>query len=258
MDGYMTKLRNLAPLLLLAFAPAAALAEDYRFEVKGSYKDGDSGYHNVDSDSLALSGTWYFAPVTTDGVPRSEAAFLGHASSLSALVAQLDVLGTTLDAEAVSVDYYLPGTMFYFGAGASREEFITALSSTFVETDYDTTWFGTLGIAPLAGLLITTSFTDEDYDPNVTARYVGKLPNDHFYAGSVSMVDPDRADPSFALDFDYYLDNSTSLGVGYTDAFFDRWEIRGEKFFSKSWAVGVSASTSDGDDGFGINVTWRH
>src|SRR5262245_33257940 len=99
MDGYMRHLRTLGPLLLLTLAPAAALADDYRFEVKGSYDRAmpDSDELLGDPDVTALSGTWYFAPVSTDGVPLAEAAFLGRASSLSATLARLEVFDTGLN-----------------------------------------------------------------------------------------------------------------------------------------------------------------
>jgi hypothetical protein len=278
MDGFMTKLRSLAPALLFALAPAAALADDYRFEVKGTFDrhmrsdDGDSA---ADLDAATLAGTWYFAPVSTDNVPLAEAAFLGRASSLSAIAKQFDFLGTHLDAQSASVGYYIPGTMFYAGVGVSRDESLIGLSSTSVLTEYNTTWSGTLGIAPLDGLLLTTDFQEHGYDPNITARYVGKLPNNHFYAGSVNLAYHDDVSASsahdlagtsfglddtgtsFGLDFDYYFDESTSLGLGFDDVG-NRWELRGEKFFSKSWAAGVSAYTADRIDGFGVHVTWRH
>jgi hypothetical protein len=207
---------------------------------------------------MTLAGTWYFAPVSTDNVPLAEAAFLGRASSLSAIAAQVDLLGIRLNAGNASVGYYIPGTMFYAGVGVSRDEDLIFLSSTTALTEYRTTWSGTLGIAPLDGLLLTTDFQEHGYDPNITARYVGKLPNNHFYAGSVYVADHGGYDgTSYGLDFEYYLDDSTSLGLGFDDVG-NRWELRGEKFFSKSWAAGVSAHTADFDDGFGVHVTWRH
>jgi hypothetical protein len=256
----MTKLRGLAPALLLALAPAA-FADDYQLEIKGNYSrdmppdDSFSG----DVDRYQVSGTWYFAPVSTDGVPLAEAAYLGRASYLSAAAALFDVHGldTTFNAQGVNVGYYIPNTMFYAMAGVSHGEHITALNSTTVEKEYDTTMFGTLGITPLKGLLLTTDFREGGYDPNLTARYVGKLPNSHYYAGSVSLIDPDGGDTAYGVDFDYYFDDSTSAGIGYGSAG-DRIELRAEKFFSKSWAAGVSAYTADGVDGFGVNVTWRH
>lgn len=252
----MTKLRSMAPALLFALAPAAALADDYRFEVTGTF-DRDMRSED-DLDVAALAGTWYFAPVSTDNVPLAEAAFLGRASSLSAIAAQVDLLGNHLNGGGASVGYYIPGTMFYAGVGVSRDEDLIFLSSTTALTEYRTTWSGTLGIAPLDGLLLTTDFQEHGYDPNITARYVGKLPNNHFYAGSVNLADHGGYDgTSFGLDFDYYFDDSTSVGLGFDDVL-NRWELRGEKFFSKSWAAGVSAYANDLTDGFGIHVTWRH
>ena len=250
----MTKLRRLAPALLFALAPAAALADDYRFEAKGAF---DRYRTDSDLDVTTLAGTWYFAPVSTDNVPLAEAAFLGRASSLSASAAQVDLLGNHMNAGSASVGYYIPGTMFYAGVGVSRDEVLILLSSTTALTEYRTTWSGTLGVAPLDGLLLTTDFQEHGYDPNITARYVGKLPNNHFYAGSVNVADDDYDGTSYGLDFDYYLDDSTSLGLGFDDVG-NRWELRGEKFFSKSWAAGVSAYTADRIDGFGVHVTWRH
>ncbi len=258
MDGYMTRPSRLAPLLLLALAPAAALADDYRWEVRGDAgRDSTRGSLFTDVDTLSLAGSWYFKPVSTEGVPLAEAAFLGRASRLSVVAGRFEILDTQLNAQAASVGYYIPSTMFYAGAGVSRGQNITAINSTIVMREYDTTWFGTLGMTPVDGLLLTTNFEEDGYDPNLTARYVGKLPNDHFYAGSVSIVEPDQGDTSFGVDFDYFFNESTSAGVGYADAG-DRWELRAEKFFSRTWAAGFSAHTADGGDGFGVHVTWRH
>jgi len=267
MDVRMTKLGGLGSLLLIALAPAAAVADDYQFEVRGGF---DHLGSDTDIDVASLGGTWYFAPVSTNNVPLAEAAYLGRASFLGGGLALMDFLDTTLDAEDVKVGYYIPGTMFYAAVGALHEQNIIAFSSTFTETRYDTRWFGTLGIAPLDGLLVTTDFHEYGYDPNITARYVGKLPNNHFYAGSVTLADIDYGETAYGLDFDYYFDDSTSVGVGFdggggrfdSDARFvyggNRLELRAEKFFSKSWAAGVSAYTSDFHDGFSVHVTWRH
>jgi len=259
----MTKLRGLGPALLLAFAPAAALADDYRFEVNGTFSrdmpsEDDSLFGDIDQWSLA--GTWYFAPVSTDNVPLAEAAYLGRASFLTASAASIDFDGlvdTSLNGQGVNVGYYIPNTMFYASLGVSRGQFLTAINSTILEKDYDTTVFGSLGITPIDGLLVTTDFNEDGYDLNLTARYVGKLPNNHFYAGSVSLADPDQGDVAVGLDFDYYFDEATSLGIGYGEPG-SRWELRAQRFFSKSWAAGFSAYTADGVDGIGLNVRWRH
>jgi len=270
----MTKLHSLAPVLLLVLAPAAALADDYRFEIRGSFdshmpEDSDSSF---DINVATLGGTWYFKPVSTNDVPLAEAAYLGRASFLSGGLKLTDFLDTTLNGQNVKVGYYIPGTMFYAAVGAFHDEDVIYASQALTIKDDFTGWFGTLGIAPVDGLLVTTQFREEGYDPNITARYVGKLPNNHFYAGSVSIVDMGYggiSDTTYGIDFDYYFDDSTSVGVGFDSGIrpdssghyvggSDRLELRAEKFFSKKWAAGVSAYTSDFDDGFGVHVTWRH
>lgn len=254
----MTKLRRLTPALLLAMTSAVACADDFRWEVTGTLaRDLNTNFPEGDPEMLSLGATWYFKPVTTDGVPLAEAAFLGRASYLDVVVAHTEIFDTGVNAQGASLGYYFPDTMFFASASVSRDQIVTALSSTFVDKEYRTSWFGALGIAPLDGLLITTQLKEYGYDPNLTARYVSTLPNGHYYAGSVSIVDPDLGDTTFGLGFDYYLDESTSLGLGYAEQA-DRWGLRAEKFLSPRWAVGVSAYTSDYYEGIALHATWRH
>ncbi len=248
------------PLVLMLVALATpSVADDYRFEVRGTFDrdqpDGD--FPGGDPETLQLQGAWFFEPVSTKGVPLAEAAFLGRASRVSAVAARFEVFDEHLDARGASVAYYFPGDLFYASASVSRAENITAINSTIVQKDHDTRWFGAVGVTPLDGLLITTDFGEDGYDPNVTARHVGKLRNSHFYAGSVGVVKPDRGDTFFTLGFDYYLDDTASLGVAYADGS-ERITLRGRKFFSQAWAVGASACKAEGSDGFAIDVTWRH
>jgi hypothetical protein len=239
-------------------APSITMADEYQWQVRGDFdRVMPSNDFLDDVDTLQLAGTWYFAPVSTDNVPLAEAAYLGRASYLSAIAARFEIFETTLNAQGANVGYYIPGTMFYAGVGVSHGQTITGINSVTVQKEYDTNWFGTFGVTPLDGLLITTDFDEDGYDPNVTARHVGKLPNSHFYAGSVSIVDPDGGDTAFGVDFDYYFDDTTSAGVGYFDGG-ERWELRAEKFFSKTWAAGITGYTADGGDGIGVHVTWRH
>ena len=73
----------------------------------------------------------------------------------------------------------------------------------------------------------------------------------------MTLLEPDEGDTCFALDFDCYFNQTTSLGLGYADGA-ERCELRAQTFLSDSWALGASASTDVGGDGFGIRVTWRH
>lgn len=136
----MIKPRYVAPALLLALSPVAALADDYRIEVDGAFlRDMPSGDTLGDANTWTLWSTWYFAPVSTHNVPLAEAAFLGRASNVTAVAARIgwkfESLDTHLNAQAAQVGYYIPNTMFYAAVGVSRGQSITAIDSTIVEKD---------------------------------------------------------------------------------------------------------------------------
>lgn len=250
--------RKLFPacLLLQLFAAGATHADEYRGEVKGSFMHDRSDNDVIDHVNIwQLSGAYYFDPVKTDGVPLSEAAFLGKAGSLSANAVRIDIAGEQLDAGGASIDYYMPDTMFYGRLSVQRNASLR-VSSVSSRTDHETVWSGAFGITPLEGLLLTTSATEHGWDPNVTARYVHKLPNGHFYAANVSFVDPDGGDSNVALDFDYFLDATFKIGAGYSEGG-DKFTVRTEKFFTPRFALGAQAFTADNDDRAGIDVTWR-
>ena len=72
----------------------------------------------------------------------------------------------------------------------------------------------------------------------------------------LAATDPDAGDTNVSLDFDYYLDDTFSVGAGYGSAS-DDFTLRAQKFFTPSFAVGGRVSTGDDGDGFGASVTWR-
>ncbi len=257
----MDKLRSPAVALLLALAPAAAFADDYRVEVNGGFvRNMPSAGALEDVNTFTLGSAWYFAPVSTVDVPLAEAAYLGRASNLSAIAARFDwsfeALDTHLNAQAARVAYYIPDTRLYASVGVSRGQSVTAVSSAIVQKDYVTTWFGSFGFTPLDGLLITTSATENGWDPNISARYVHKLPNGHFYAANVSVADPDRSDTNIGVDFDYFVDLTWKVGAGFNNGA-DRFSMRTEKFFMTNFSVGGEIYTDDFGEGLGINASWR-
>lgn len=225
-----------------------AVADDFQFQVDGAFETFDPDGPAGDVDTIGVRGTYFFSPVNTDGVPLAEAPFLRRSSFVNAGIARAEFGNADFDILDVNVGYYIPNTIFYGRLGVTHSDDFPG-----DETNVNATF----GVAPIDGLLVTTDFDEDGWDPNVTARLVSKLPNDHYYAGSVSFVDPDGGDTSIGVAFDYYFDLSTSLGIGYEEAG-DTWKIRGEKFFTPEWAAGFSVSTADGGDGFGVHVTWRH
>lgn len=246
----MISFRKLVPSLLavtLAAAGTSALADDYRSEVTVLADRTEPDGHFPHLDRFAAVGTYYLEPVRTDGLPLAEAAFLNRASFVSGAAVRSELGDEKIDIFSASLGYYMPDTIFFGRLGVSYAD----------DFDGDRTNFnGSFGITPLDGLLLFTNFDEDGWDPNVTAKYVGKMANSHYYALTASAVDPDRGDTNVSLGFDYYLDDTFSLGAGYGSAA-DDFSLRAQKFFTPGFAVGGHVSTGDDGDSFGANVTWR-
>jgi len=246
----MTSTRKLVPSFLavaLACGGLSAHADDYRGEVTltGDRVNPDGPAPHV--DAFTALGTYYLAPVRTDGLPLAEAAFLDKSSYVNAGAAHFDFGDDDADIYSANIAYYMPETIFFGRLGVTRSEF---------SGGGDTNFNGTFGITPFAGLLLTTDFDEDGWDPNISAKYVGKMANAHYYAVTASAVDPDEGDTDVSLDFDYYLDNTFSVGAGYgSDG--DTFSLRARKFFTPRFAVGGHVNTGDDGDGFGASVTWR-
>jgi hypothetical protein len=243
-------IRNLTvPACLGAMAlPLAATADDYRAQVDLSFDralfDGDD---LPDADVLGIGGTYYFEPVKTDGLPLAEAAFLNRSSFVAAGIARSELGDEKIDIFGAGGGYYLPNTIFY-----------GELNYTYADDfggDQDR-FSAALGVTPIDGLLVTTYFDEDGWDPNARAKYVGKLPNAHFYAASIDVVETDDDDFEFGLGFDYYFDPTFSAGIGLSEHF---TILRAEKFFTPSFSLGAHIDIGDDEvgDGFGARVSWR-
>jgi hypothetical protein len=225
-------------------------ADDYRWELGLAFDramfDGDDV---PDTDLLNVGGTFHLQPVRTDGLPLAEAAFLSRSSFLSAGAARFEAGDEKFDVFGANFGYYVPNTIFYGRIGVLKFDDDLGLGD-------DTNVNATFGIAPFDGLLVTTDFDEDGWNPNVSARYVGKFGNGHYYAAGISAVDPDDDDVNLGISFDYFLDSTFSIGTSIDE---HRWTVRAEKFFTPSFAVGVRAYTGDDDegDGFGATVRWR-
>jgi Putative general bacterial porin len=246
----MSTIRHLTlPAVLAALLPMGALADDYRAEVGLDFTHTQAKITGTpDIDALGVAGTYYFSPVSTDGLPFSEAAFLNRSSFVSARASRIEAGDFEADIYDFGAGYYLPGTMFYGELGVSYSKDFGSYDTTYVS--------GRFGITPLDGLQITTFFDEDGWDPNLSAKYVGKLPNAHFYAAGISLVDVDDDDVEVGLEFDYFFDPTFSVGTVVSE---HAWAVRAEKFFTPSFAVGANVFAGDGNLGDGIRATvsWR-
>jgi hypothetical protein len=246
----MIRIRNLiAPACLVALAlPLGARADDYRAELDLSFDRVDfGGEDSPDVDAVAVSGTWFFEPVVTDGLPLREAPFLKRSSFVGAGAVRSEFGDEKIDIFGAGIGYYLPNTIFY-----------GELNYTYADDfggDQDR-FSGALGVAPIDGLLVTTHFDEDGWDPNATAKYVGKLPNAHFYAATVSVADPDNGDLSWGVGFDYYFDPTFAVGINLAE---DSTGLHAEKFFTPRFSLTGYVDVGDDDlgDRVGARLAWR-
>ena len=245
----MRVVRNLS-VQVLAIAglavSAAAQADDFRVEAQLAYDKIEVDDVDFDADVLTASGTFFFKPVPTDGVPVGEAAYIARSSYASLTASSLDADGAGADAFAANVGYHFTNSIFFARVGVVQTD---------VPGDDDTFWNGTLGIVPIPRLFFGTDVTEDDYDPNLTARYAGKLANSHWYAASISLADPDEGDTDVGLEFDYYFD-SFKLGGGFRSGN-ERWTVHAEVGLPHGFALLGRYFTDDFSDGFGVQLTWR-
>src|SRR5215510_9705458 len=169
-----------ARLCALPFLAAAICmpvhAEDFRIQAQFSYDKIDPDGAGSDADVFALSGTYYFKPVPTDGVPVGEAAYIARSSYADAIASKVDYGDGDVDVLAADLGYHVPNSIFFGRVGVVRTRFPGGPASL----DDDTSVNGTFGIIPIPRLFFGTDFAEGGYDPNLTTRYVGKVGNDHW------------------------------------------------------------------------------
>lgn len=241
------------PLSCIALATGLSLAtsvhaEEFRLQLQVS-RDTSMPDGNVtpDIDATALSGVYYFEPVLTDGVPVPEASFVARNSYLGAAITRAEFGGAHGDSVQVNLGYHLPDSMWFGRVGMVHDDAPGAGS--------DTSWNGTLGIVPRERLHLGTDFTSDDYDPNITVRYAGKLPNARWYSMSVHASDPDQGDTEVGFQADYYLDGIAFGGGMSTGG--DRWNVRVDKGLPHGFGLLIRYYADDLGDGVGAMLTWR-
>lgn len=234
----------------LALSGAAQADDEFRVQVQGHYVKTDVEGLSEDVDAFALSGTFYLAPVSTVDVPVGEAAYINRVSFVDVTASRVELGDASLKVLGADFGYHVPNTIFFGRVGVARAEVDDGNFS-----DDDTNWNGTVGIVPIPRLFFGTDFNEDGYDPNITARYVAKLSNGHWLAGSVNAVDPDEGDTEYGAQVDYYFP-SFKVGGGF-NSLGDAWNLRVEKGLPHGFALQGEYFTEENSDGFGIQLTWR-
>lgn len=218
------KFKSLALATAFTLTSGAAVANSYQAEVGADYTDVENG-----DGAFGIHGEFHFSPVQTRNHPLAEAAFLERSSNVYAAA------DNDFDVLTVGGELYVPDTMFYVGGRVARVD---------NSGGDDTTLFATLGLTPIDGLRITTEFSEDGYDANISAKYVTSLGGGNFVNLEGGFYEGDVED-TLTLAGDFYIDRTFSVGAMYADYGFDEFTLRTEKFFNNEVSGNLSFTDSD-------------
>jgi len=269
--------KRLLPFSAFLMAPAALADthqnQSYQTEINASYEDADYENNWLNAYHVPLQATYYFSPVDVTNVPLAEAAFLNQASSVSLTYQYSDY---DMSAEyskskyrGLDINYYVPDTMFYVGAGIQQAKSENYYSNNYgshkYETDWETRWVGRLGVAPAEGLLIWSEFYEHvkvsDYW-NLNAKYVKPLSNGRAFGIESSYHNIESEEHSLQVIADYYFNNRFSLGVGishYETDYYDDKDtlLRSRYFFTDNFSLDLTYTDQNYFDTWKIGATAR-
>jgi hypothetical protein len=234
-----------------------ALAATYQSELSAGYADIDENNSNADGYFVGLEGKYYFSPVNTANHPLAEAAFIEKSSNVYVQLgtAEFKAAGQQLDRydRSIGVDFYIPNSMFYLGAGITETKFQTKFGPG-GSSDWDSNWFVKAGIAPITGLLVWSEFA-EDIDIseqwNINGKYVLPLSGEQALnlEASYEKSKLGFSDDTISMAVDYYIDRNLSVGTGFVNTSYDSsvsnksdtdYFVRARNFFTDKASLELS------------------
>ncbi len=227
----------------LLLTSSLTLAQSYQFEVGVNATHYDPKHGGSDTQ-LGAYGEYHFTRVQTANRPLAEAGFLQRSSNIYAFAHQdLDVL-------QAGAEFYIPNSIFYVAAEVIRVD----LPGQPRNND----WGVRLGLTPIEGLLVWTSYYDEPgYDANIHAKYVMDLGHLNYLNIEAGFHDYDH-DNSYYLFSDFYFNPTFSAGVGYNDwGDDDGFTIRTRKFFNPTIAGEASFTKLDSGNALLVGASLR-
>ncbi|MEQ1343269.1 putative porin [Acinetobacter seifertii] len=283
---------NKSNFLLALFTTVCAFnANAYQTEVGTMYEftDMDGGEVN----SFGINGKYYFNPVETKNYPLAEAAFLNKASNIGAgytyskVEDDQDYAKLEYNSVGVAGEYFIPNSQFYLSGAFNRTKREVTVNNYGSADESGNGYALEVGFLPIDGLLVAAGVADlsESFDPIQAAKY-GFLTS-FTNATTVTGEDDDKAvtlrakyvtqignfytnfegqtyigdETTYRLGADIYLDPTLSIGASFANSTADDsdtiFSVRAQKFFTPQVAVGLSYTTVDDADSFGINGTFR-
>jgi len=210
-----------------------AIADAYRAEVGANAAHWDMDVFNSSSNIYDVNGKYYFNLVQTDNLPLAEAAYLGKSSKIY----------------SGGVEVYIPENFLYIKVEGIHQRY---------PNSSDTSALTTVGLTPLDGLRVTTSWnSDESYHANVDAKYVTDIGNGHYINVEARLADTDLGTYK-AIGADYYFDNTFSAGVEVSDEELGKTYLaRTRKFFTEQFSADLTYADTDFGNIYAVGVDYR-
>jgi hypothetical protein len=230
---------------------AFASADAYQSEVGASVARWNLDGLNSSSNNYEFNGKYYFNLVRTDNLPLAEAAYLGKNSNVFAAFGRNYGHGYSGDSKIYSggVEVYIPENFLYLKVDAAHSNYSDSSDNNAITT---------IGLTPLDGLRVTTSWdSDESYHANIAAKYVTAIGGGQFINLEASVADTNFGTYK-SIGGDFYFDNTFSVGAQVSDDDMGtNYSIRTRKFFSEQFSGELSyADTSLGNE-VAVGVSFR-
>lgn len=278
-------------LFALVTTVCAFNANAYQTEVGTIYEftDMDGGENN----SFGINGKYYFNSVEAKTFPLAEAAFLNKSSNIglgyaySKLEDDEDSGKLEFSSVGITGEYFIPNTPLYLSGAFNRTKTEVSANDFGSVDDSGNGYAVEVGFLPTDGLLLAAGVTDlsESFDPIQAAKYGFTTTVSN--AVAVTGEDDDTAvtlrakyvtqisgfytnfegqtyigdETTYRLGADLYLDPTLSIGASFADSTAEDsdtiFSVRAQKFFTPQVAVGLTYTTVDDADSFGINGTFR-
>lgn len=229
--------------------------DTYRWEIRGDYTHGEwsgNGFDDTETDQFGIGGSWYFQPVDTTLGPRSEAAFLDHASDITIgyQYSEVDDNGIDIDGDKYGISgRYVLGSGIILEAAFQRDEPIEAEIDTYrLSAGYyltDTT-----------SLIIDYADADAD-EGGDTDGWNARV--EHFWGfsngglkleGNYGFINVDDADDIdlYGLGATWYITQDFGIGASYDNRDFGQLESENYSLFAE-WFVTRNIA---------VNLAWNH
>lgn len=262
-----------------------ALSSTYQSEISVAYSDINPDAKSTDAYEAGIEGKYYFSLVDTTQHPLAEAAFMGKVSNIYVSAAtkewKSDAFRSDIYAREIGIDFYVPNSIFYFGAGVGESKNQTKFAADPVNGSgevrfgmpWQSEWFVKAGVSPIDGLLVWSEFVkdvDVSEQWNINGKYVMALAGERALNIEAGYENSDEYFPAetWRGAADFYFDRHLSVGAGFIHSTFDNDEwnkgddstdyfIRARNYFTDNIGVELEYVSGEYEESVALGASVR-